>query len=287
MSRLAHAKPATRPSLKARLMVSGPAGSGKTYSALEIATALGERILVIDTEKESALTYADDFDFTHLPWAEPYEPRELAGTLAEASKEYDVIIVDSLTHFWSGPGGILDIADGKFGGWKVARPAQQDLVRSILDAACHVIVCVRSAIAHVQEKDDRTGKQIVKKLGMEPQQDKTLEYELNLAVEIDIEHRIAVSKSRTTAVPVGRMFAPGHARDLGVEYAAWLGSGEAFADHTERMELGRITSELSKAQQAELGDLWREFSLPKVALLTVSQAEKARELINQITEGAA
>jgi hypothetical protein len=33
---------------------------------------------MIDTEKESALTYADDFTFDHLPWDPPFEPRELA-----------------------------------------------------------------------------------------------------------------------------------------------------------------------------------------------------------------
>ena len=124
MSRLANAKPAVRPSLKARLMLSGPAGAGKTYAALEIAATLGERVLVIDTEKESALTYADQFRFDHLPWRPPFDPRELAHELVAAGETYDAIIVDSFSHFWTGSGGTLDIADGKFGGWKTARPGQ-------------------------------------------------------------------------------------------------------------------------------------------------------------------
>lgn len=284
MSRLANAKPAVRPSLKARLMLSGPAGAGKTYSGLEIASVLGEKVLVIDTEKESALTYADEFTFTHLPWHEPFDPRELGRTLIEAAEEYDVVLVDSLSHFWGGQGGTLDIADGKFGGWKTARPAQQDAIAGILTAACHVIVCVRSHIEHVQELDSRTGKQVVKKLGMAPQQDKTLEYELNLACEISIEHKISVSKSRTTAVPVGTEFHSGHAGDLARAYAEWLGSGEPFAELDVRARIDTARRALGEDAKRELWQAWQARGLPAdVSLLTVSQAETAESLLAALT----
>lgn len=279
MSRLIQARKATRPSLKARMMIAGPAGAGKTMTALEIATNLGERVLVIDTEKESATTYADVYEFDHLPWSPPYDPRELSRTLYEAADEYDAVIVDSLTHFWRKQGGTLDIAEGKFSGWKVARPAQEDLIEAILGANAHVIVCVRSKIEHVQEVDSSTGKHVVRKLGMSPQQDDTLEYELNLAVEIDIEHRIAVSKSRTTAVPVGTVFPPGHARDLAVNYGSWLGSGEPFADPDVRKQIESDIAGLSEDDRKALGAEWRTAGLPKVNLLTVSQAEAAALLV--------
>ena len=281
MSRLDLAREAVRPSLKARLMISGPAGAGKTYSALEIATVLadGGRILVIDTEKESALTYASEFGFTHLPWAAPFDPRELGTTLVQAAHDYTVIVVDSFSHFWGGTGGTLDIADGKFGGWKTARPAQNDAVEGILSAPAHVIVCVRSAIEHVQELDQRTGKQVVKKLGLAPKQDKDLEYELNLAVEVSIEHHIAVSKSRTTAVPVGQVFAPGHARDLAGTYRDWLAGGEPFADLTVRASIDQGIKGLSESARRDLIDAWRNNGLPKVDLLTESQAVRAHALI--------
>src|SRR5262245_54698097 len=97
-SRLGLARPAVRPAMNARLMLSGPPGGGKTWSALAIAETLspvGPRIegqshgiLGIDTEKESMLTYADQFTdadgapiFMHLPWAAPFDPRELVDTL--------------------------------------------------------------------------------------------------------------------------------------------------------------------------------------------------------------
>lgn len=285
-TRLGQARPAVRPSLKARLMLSGPAGAGKTYSGLEIASELGTRILVIDTEKESALTYADDFSFTHLPWHEPYDPRELGTELVAAAADFDVIMVDSFTHFWGGAGGTLDIADGKFGGWKTARPAQADAVTGILSAAAHVIICVRSKIEYTQEAVEQNGrlKQTVKKLGLAPQQDATLEYELNLAVEIDIDHRINVSKSRTTAVPVGRTYPSGHARDLAKQYAAWLDSGEPYADLEVRSTIDTEMRALPQDAKRELWAEWRAAGLPTSAeLLTVSQAATARKLVNKYT----
>lgn len=226
MSRLSQARAAVRPSLPARALLSGPPGAGKTRTALIVGELLAEggKVLVIDTEKESALTYADDFTFTHLPWLPPFEPRELGKTIVDAGKEYDVVIVDSLSHFWRGAGGTLDIAAGKFTGWKAARPAQDDLVEAILGCRAHFIGCARSKIEHVQEEEN--GKHVVRKLGMSVIQDDDLEYELNVAVELDMTHTLTVSKSRTIAVPVGRTFTAGHAEDFAVLYRDWLKGGE-------------------------------------------------------------
>lgn len=281
MSRLSKAQPAVRPALKARMMIAGPAGAGKTLTGLTVASELahGGKVLWIDTEKESALTYADEVGFTHLPWSPPYDPRDLAATLIEAAHEYDAIGVDSLSHFWRKSGGTLDIAEGKFSGWKVARPAQEDLIDAILGADAHIIVCVRSKIEHVQEVDPKSGKHIVKKLGMAPQQDDTLEYELNVAVEMDIEHRIAVSKSRTTAIPVGRVYAPGHAREMAAEYAVWLGSGEPQISADNLTDLNMLVAQLSPPAKARLVEDWKATGLPNIKHLPESKVESARDLI--------
>jgi hypothetical protein len=268
-------------------MLSGPAGAGKTYSALEIGAVLGERILVIDTEKESALTYADQFKFDHLPWRPPFDPRELARELVAAGEEYDVVIIDSFSHFWTGSGGTLDIADGKFGGWKTARPAQEDVTFSgLLSTPAHVIICCRARMEYLAEEYEDKGRkrQRVTKIGLAPRQDGDLEYELNLAAEIDIDHRISVSKSRTTAVPVGRSFPSGHAADLAKDYAQWLGSGEPFADADQRAALDKARSALTPEAKKELWTAWQANGLPAdLSLLTVSQAVLAGTLINGVS----
>jgi hypothetical protein len=232
VSRLDLARPAVRPALNGRMMLTGPPGAGKTRSALIIASTLvpDGKVLLIDTEKESALTYADDFTFTHLRWVPPFDPRDLSHTLIEAGQSYDVVIVDSLSHFWQAEGGTLDIADGKFGGWKTARPAQHDLVDGILGADAHVIACVRSKMKYEQTTEQ--GRHKVTKLGMAPVQDHDLEYEVNVSVSLDMDHAATVAKSRTTALPVGRTFRPGHVADLAETYRDWLAGGEPPADRT-------------------------------------------------------
>lgn len=240
-SRLDLARPAVRPALKGRILLAGPSGAGKTRTGLIIATVLAAdadgSIVVIDTEKESALTYADDFTFKHLRWLPPYDPRELAEVLVEAGQQYAVTLVDSLSHFWRKAGGTLDIAEGKFSGWKAARPAQEDLVDAVLDSKGHVILCCRSVEEHVQEVEN--GRHVVRKLGLAPQQDSTLMYEVNVGLEIDMEHRLTVSKSRTTAVPVGKFYHPGHAGDFAEVYRDWLKGGEPPAPRAVVEDLER------------------------------------------------
>ena len=227
-SRLTLATKAVRPALPARAVFSGPPGAGKTRTSLIVATVLAEGgdILLIDTEQESALTYADDFTFTHLPWRPPFDPKDLAATITDAGGQFAVIVVDSLSHFWRGEGGVLDIAGGKFSNWKDARPAHETMVQALLDCKAHFIGCARSKVEHVQEKDPHTGKQVVRKLGMSVIQDDSLEYELNVACELDMDHSFVVSKSRTVAVPVGRVFKPEQAERFAEEYRDWLKGGE-------------------------------------------------------------
>lgn len=234
-SRLTLARAAIRPEMKGRVMLSGPAGAGKTYTAHVIAATLvgpDGHILTIDSEKESSLTYADVFDFDQLPWNPPFDPTALSLTLKEAAAEYDCIIIDSFSHFWRKQGGVLDIAGDNVRGWKAARPIQENLIETLLDVDCHVIVCCRSKMDHLLE-DKGGGKIAVTKVGMKAQQDDDLEYEVNVALEIDIQHVLHIVKSRTNAVPVGAQFLAGLAGDFAQQYREWLAAGEPVADKAQ------------------------------------------------------
>jgi len=280
-SRLNLAAPAVRPALKGRLLLAAPSGAGKTKSGLIIATVLAAdedgSIVVIDTEKESALTYADDFDFKHIPWRPPYDVAELAETITDAGRAFSVVMVDSMSHFWRKSGGTLDVAGGKFGGWKKARPLQEDLVDAILGCDAHVILCARSKQAHVQEEDER-GRQVVKKLGMAAQQDDDLEYEMNIGCEIDMEHTIAVSKSRCDAVPVGRQFTAGHAGELAELYRDWLKVGEPPAPQAMVDALvARMNALPAEARKACKGEFVAKLGRPE--LLREARLDEASRLV--------
>ena len=103
---------ATTFSPKLRMALSGPPGSGKTYTALKIATAMKcKTIAVIDTENASAAKYRHDFNFD-VGVLEIFSPLAYVAEIEEAEKAgYDIIIIDSLSHAWDGEGGALEMAD--------------------------------------------------------------------------------------------------------------------------------------------------------------------------------
>lgn len=291
-SRLQLATAAVRPKLKARIMLAGPSGSGKTWSALVIARELCKgdmtKVMVIDTEKDSALTYVDEFrmenggTFMHLPWDAPYSPSDLAATMFDAGRAgYEVIITDSLTHFWTKTGGTLDLADARFGGWKTARPAQDEMVDAILGTTAHVIVCVRSKVEYAQVYNERTRKQEVKKLGMAAQQDATLDYEMNIAVELDLEHNMAISKSRTHDIPVGRVYDPGTAAVFAEHYSTWLAGGTEVETSTVEALSARLHA-LPAPVVERVKTLWTERNLPRLQDLNTGQIMRVLGIVDQV-----
>lgn len=233
-SRLSLATEARKEQLKARVAFDGPSGAGKTWTSLEWATVLadGGRILVIDTERRSSALYADRFTFDVVPWDPPYHPVELAATIADASAAYDVIVVDSLSHFWEGEGGTRDIVDAEaerargntFAGWKVGTPALRHLIDTMLAVDAHFIATMRSKMEYVLETDER-GRQVPRKVGMAPVMRQGVEYEFTLVGDMDHAHRISVSKSRCDVL-ADQLIQPGRAADAARDFAAWLNTGD-------------------------------------------------------------
>lgn len=273
MARIDLIRDAQRPKMAARALFKGPQGSGKTWTILSVARYLsGEdgQTYLLDTERESSLTYADVFTFKHLPWRAPYDTAELTHTLAQLDQrvnENDVVIVDSLSHFWSGAGGILDIASGRVqGGWDKARPIQNALVEQLLAMRCHVIIGCRMKNT-VQVSD---GGKTIETIGLQITQDDALEYEMNIAVQMDMQHNCTVVKSRTTAVPVGRVFPGGMEKKLADDYAEWLAGGipPANRDDVDRIVaiFGGIVDKEARAslKQAFIEAFGMPNSLPAV-----------------------
>jgi hypothetical protein len=196
--------PATKEQAKARIALTGPTGSGKTYTALVIGTALAKRVTLIDTEHGSASKYADEFTFDTLQLA-MFEPTLLVDALAMAAHDgYDVVIVDSLSHFWSGAGGMLEQVDNAakrsgagntFAGWREARPMERAMIEALLAYPGHVIVTMRTKTEYVVETDDR-GRKVPRKVGLKPEQREGIEYEFDVVGDLDHENTLVISKSR-------------------------------------------------------------------------------------------
>lgn len=221
-------KKAIKQKLHLRMAINGPTGSGKTYTALVLATALGTKIGFIDTERGSASLYADEFDFDVIE-LDNFAPKNYIEAIRLFRRNgYDVLVIDSLTHAWNAEGGVLDIANGRFGGWKEATPAHNSLIQEITGQRdnMHIIVTMRTKmdylVTEVEEKGQR--KQKVEKLGLAPIQRDELPYELDVVADMDVNHTMTISKTRCKMLD-GRVFRnpDGEVANILKE---WLGGGE-------------------------------------------------------------
>lgn len=203
---------ATKQQSKLRMTLDGPAGSGKTFTALRFAHALvaqyGGKIALIDTERGSASKYVGEapdgvpfaFDVLELS---TYSPEQYTNAIVAAGKmRYTVLVIDSLSHAWEGTGGALEIKSrigAEWSAWRQVTPIHNRMVDAILQNPCHVITTMRSRMEYVQEEDER-GKKTIRKVGMAPIQRPGMEYEFDLVCDIDWAHLMMVSKSRCSAV---------------------------------------------------------------------------------------
>lgn len=221
---------------KGRAALIGPAGSGKSYTALVLATKLaeGKPIAAIDTEHGSLSKYADLFDFDVIE-PESYDPRSLIALHKEAAEQgYGVFICDSLSHYWMGKDGALEFVDNaakrggrgdSFAGWKGFRPIERDVVDTFLASPMHVIVTMRTKNDYVEEVDERTGKKKRVKIGLAPVQREGLEYEFDLVGLMDDENTFIVDKTRCPDYARKCLLTPGP--DTFEPFRAWLeGSDE-------------------------------------------------------------
>lgn len=223
-------KDAVRRGQKARVVISGPTGSGKTWTLLEIATVLtvDEPFVVIDTENESASLYSDVYKFKVINWTPPYDPKELAEAIRTLQAQYPAIVIDSLTHFWTGEGGTLDIVDraangNSYAGWRKGTPAQQELHEAVTRCTTHILAGMRSKMDYVQERNDKTGKTEIRKVGMGAIQRDGMEYEFTIGGEMTMDHELKITKTRCAAL-ADKVFRANKAKDMALTLKGWLES---------------------------------------------------------------
>lgn len=222
---------ATKTQAKLRLALSGPSGSGKTYSALKVAQHLGKTIALLDTEHGSASKYADRFDFDVCNLTD-FHPAKYIDLIKAADKaEYEVIIIDSLSHAWFTE---LELAGKGFDGWKNVRPLERALIDAMLSSRAHVIATMRSKTEWIlEEYVNKGGKTCVapKKVGTAPIQASGIEYEFDLAGELSPEHILNISKSRCPALSGTTHLNPGE--ELAETLLAWLTDGAPLPESSQ------------------------------------------------------
>lgn len=268
---------ANRSENRLRMALTGPAKSGKTLTACRIATGIVKyspdamrfsngRIAFINTEKGSPTKYIGmdydgipiDFDIIDLS---DFSPSRYTELIQEAGRlKYLALIIDSLTHAWSGPGGALELKDrqgsNSFAAWSVVTPMHNAMIEAIVRSPCHVIATMRSKMEYVLEEQVNpvTGakKNVPRKVGMEPIQRQGMEYEFDILGNLDQSHVLTIDGSRCPSVDGLIVSKP--SAEIVQSIMEWLRDGVAV-DHatfaTQAQDLVSVQQAEAQKQQAQ------------------------------------
>ena len=188
---------AVRENTNVLIALAGASGSGKTYSAMQLATGIcgDEPFAVVDTEARRALHYADQFDFEHVSLAPPFTPaRYLESLKPLVARGFKAVIIDSGSHEWEGEGGVLEWADAEEAGgkkppsqWIKPKGAHKRLVNGLLQCGTNLIICLRASDKmHIERIGG--GKVKITETGWMPICEKRFMYEMTTSFTLDPVH---------------------------------------------------------------------------------------------------
>lgn len=302
-----------------KLGVSAPSGGGKTLSSLLFAYGMltgmypektpefrWSKIAIIDTENGSGQMYVGRHvgsltigQYNAVSILKPFTAEKYieAIELCEDAN-MDFCIIDSTTHLWSAEGGLLEQqsaaarrSGNSYTAWRDITPMHNKFVQTMLQSQMHVIATMRAKQEYIITEDNSSHKKSVKKMGLEPEQRKGMEYEFTTFLEIDAEHTAFGSKDRTGIFDQKYfVITPEH----GFEMYKWLSEGTnaekeviAISELTQanseegkktvKEEIISMCSALGGQNNSELMELLHKYN-PKGNPNGINDSEKLIEL---------
>jgi len=285
-------RPAARENVSLLIGLAGSSGSGKTYTAMRLASGIsaGKPFAVIDTEAGRAKHYADQFTFDHGDLKPPFSPSAYAEAIAAAdATHYPVIVVDSASHEHAGEGGILDMQEADYqrmGGtdkvkmtsWIKPKGEHRKMVQKLLQVRAHLILCFR-AEEKIEMVRNADGKMEVRKKvtstgldGWVPICEKNLPYELTasfllMASRPGVPLPIKLQEQHKPLFPLDQPIT----EDSGKRLAAWA-SGSATAKMPE-------PEYVTTKQILELESLMEMAAIDKKRFLTAGSVPSIDKLL--------
>ena len=282
---------AQRSQARLRLGLTSPSGGGKTWSSLLLAKGVVEGMLaagmpgtiegkigLIDTERNSAQLYSHIVPFDCIELDPPYTVDRYLSALRQFERAgYAAVIIDQVTHAWSGPGGILEVAEkaaagsggNSFNAWATGTPEYQRFVDGILASPAHLIATMRQKTKwDLLEKQNKQGRMVKTptRIGMAPEMRAGFEYEFTTLLGLSVEGNVATNLKDRSGVfgeignVVGRLD-----ESWGRRLAAWLTTGAVLEEDPdlgppqERMA-ALVQMAIKRIRAAETGpDLARVF----------------------------
>jgi len=192
--------------LKAGLM--GLAGSGKTFTATEIAIGLIEHMRARGLHELAAKPVAFMDTETGSDWSLPKFQAagidmmvnrsrslwDLRNAIAEAERECSILIIDSITHFWRV--FCEEYAERKnrkrgleFSDWAFLKKEWAVFTDLYVNSQLHIIMCGRQGYEYdFMEKDD--GKKELIKTGVKMKAEGETGFEPSILIAMEQEHRM-------------------------------------------------------------------------------------------------
>ncbi len=247
--------------------IAGGTGSGKTESALRIATGLAadKPFAAIDTEHGRMLHKADDYTFKHTDLDEPFTPERYIEAL-KAAQDFPVVVLDSGSHVYEGVGGLLEQQDEEFAkagrkesarmsSWIRPKQRHKKFVQALLRTPAHVVLCLR-AEDKIEIVKDAQGKTVVRPKsslvgadGWIPICEKRLPFELTISLLLTadapgVPKPIKLERRHADLVPLDRQLD----EEVGRRLAEWAAGGltePGIVDVPEAVEPAAVSGSVS------------------------------------------
>jgi hypothetical protein len=201
--------------LKAALKMAlyGPAGSGKTFTALLVAEGLarhtGKRIAYVDTENGTAFygqavpqrqVHPEAFDFDVLYTKSITEALSAVRALDPAT--HGVLVIDSISHLWDAcknayAGRLTRAGTIPLNAWSGIKKPYKELMHGLLASPLHVLICGRQGNEFAE--DEASGE--LKNLGFKMRAEGETAYEPDVLIRMEA-HK---ATRKDTAVPTAHV----------------------------------------------------------------------------------
>ena len=161
---------AVREDVYVKIFLTGSSGSGKSYSALKLATGMADEIeeikgkrpliIMLNTESSRGRYYADEFKYKISPRKDQMMKQEdfttqyyidwINYTTEKAIKDTGVepiLIIDSATPAWDSMKAQQQKMGGTFKDWGRVQPIWNEFKRTIVNSNAHIICRARGRTA--------------------------------------------------------------------------------------------------------------------------------------------
>jgi hypothetical protein len=270
-------EPASRQGIILLIGLWGGTGGGKTESALRLARGIAGpkgRVGIVDTEHRRASYYVDRIPggFSSIDFAAPYTPERYMDALDVLQNNADVGVLDSASHAWEGPDGILDLHEQaldkmtkgsdnwsererlNWPAWREPKMRLKALRNLLLGFKIPLIICFRGEEKTRMQKDDRGRNTVITDTNTSPIFEKKFIFEMHVAVEVFQQDgrggfiRFPYPHAKVSHEDIRKILPEAGKEQLSVEcgakLAAWSSGKASSSPATTTHDKGKLLAEL-------------------------------------------